>query len=243
MKIFAMGGGENGWNGTVYNMEVFDKEIVRLSGKRNPVLLFIGFSAIIEEEYFEVIKANFEKLGCLCNHLTKNDCRKGHAEIMINDADIIYVGGGNTNKLMRAIRRFKIDNMLSDVDCRDKVFCGVSAGAICWCSFGNSIKLDNMGQKTTFRIRGIGFINLLFCPHILRDPFRKKDVEKMVLRTKGVNGIALDNAALEIIDDKYRIFFIKGEKSAAFKLTARSGEVVWSELSNHEFLDINSLIN
>lgn len=243
MKIFAMGGGENGWNGSVYNMEKFDREIIKLSKKSRPILLFIGFAANVEEVYFEVIENNFSRLGCVCKHLTRNDCKQGLAEKKIKDADIIYVGGGNTNKLMRTMRRFHLDTILSNNYCEDKVLCGVSAGAICWCTFGNAVKRDKMGEKTTYRVPGIGLINILYCPHIIRDPFRKSGLEKMLSKTKGVNAIALDNAALEIVDGKYRILFIDNEESTAFKVVVRKKEIVWIKLSDNGFQNIETLID
>lgn len=243
MKIFAMGGGENGWNGSIYNMEMFDKEIIKLSGKSHPVLLFIGFAAMVEEVYFEVIDYNFRRLGCNCGHLTRDDCKMGLAEMKIKAADIIYVGGGNTNRLMRALKKYHIDTLLSSGYCKNKVLCGVSAGAICWCSFGNAVKRDRMAQKTTYRAHGIGLVNIMYCPHIIRDPFRKRGLEKMLYRTKGVNGIALDNAALEIINGKYRILFLDNEESIAFKVVADKTEVVWIKLSDMYFHDIHELIN
>ena len=59
-------------------------------------------------------------------------------EEKINWADIIYVGGGNTLRLMTLLRRHKIDVLLKQAAKQNKVLCGVSAGAICWCNFGNS---------------------------------------------------------------------------------------------------------
>ena len=43
-KIVAIGGGENGHGNRPYETEKIDKEIVRISNKNNPKLLFIGFA-------------------------------------------------------------------------------------------------------------------------------------------------------------------------------------------------------
>ena len=44
MNILAMGGGENGRPGKPYEVKVFDEEIVKMTGKKNPNLLFIAFT-------------------------------------------------------------------------------------------------------------------------------------------------------------------------------------------------------
>ena len=56
----------------------------------------------------------------------------------IERADVIYVGGGNTLKMMRRWRRLGVDTLLRDAYTRGAVLCGVSAGAICWFDSGHS---------------------------------------------------------------------------------------------------------
>ena len=43
-----------------------------------------------------------------------------------------------TPKLMRLFRKYGIDKTLIEAYNDDKVLCGVSAGGICWCDWGNS---------------------------------------------------------------------------------------------------------
>ena len=44
MRIVAIGGGENGRPGTAYETGPFDREILSLTGKRDPAFLFIGLA-------------------------------------------------------------------------------------------------------------------------------------------------------------------------------------------------------
>ena len=44
MKILAMGGGENGRPGKPYEIKMFDEEIVKMTGRKNPNFLFIAFT-------------------------------------------------------------------------------------------------------------------------------------------------------------------------------------------------------
>ena len=59
---------------------------------------------------------------------------------------IIYVGGGNTLKMMRRWRRLGVDDLLRSAHSRGAVLCGVSAGAICWFDSGSQ-RLDVLLQS------------------------------------------------------------------------------------------------
>ena len=104
-----MGGGENGRPGKPYEVKKFDEKVVELTGKESPNLLFIAFtqkSAEGAENYYNVINKNFSNLGCKCEHLREKDLQDMKiVKEKINNADIIYVGGGNTLRLMNILRK------------------------------------------------------------------------------------------------------------------------------------------
>jgi len=208
-KIVAIGGGENGRPGTKYETGPFDKRIVSLTGKNQPTFLFIGLANKFADSYFAVMDGIYNgKYGCKTEYLTENDIKVPEiSSLKIASADIIYVGGGNTLRLMNLLRKYKIDKMLKDAYSSDKVLCGVSAGAICWCDFGNSEsrKLTS-GSKQTIKIKGLGLIHILFCPHFNEGEKRKNDLPRMMKSTYKIPAVALDNGtALEILDRKFRI--------------------------------------
>jgi len=65
MKIVAIGGGEIGRPGFPVETTKIDKEIIALTGKKNPRLLFIPTASSDSESYYEVVKKHFGKrLGC-----------------------------------------------------------------------------------------------------------------------------------------------------------------------------------
>jgi dipeptidase E len=53
-------------------------------------------------------------------------------------ADIIYVGGGNTLKMMTLRRKLGVDKALQQALKKDIILSGLSAGSICWFDYGNS---------------------------------------------------------------------------------------------------------
>lgn len=117
-KIVCIGGGEipRNKNGNIlpYETEEIDKEIVKLSGKENSKLLFIGTASSHSEEYFNVIKDIYTKLGCIVSNLDiiNNNFDTEMLENIIFDTDIIYVGGGNTRFMLEKWRECGLDKIL-----------------------------------------------------------------------------------------------------------------------------------
>ena len=219
-KIVAIGGGENGREGYPYETKEIDESIVRLTNKSNPNFLFIGLaSGKFEESYFNVMHKIYEKLGCKTDILRlKELSNRKIVHEKISKADIIYVGGGNTLKLMTLLRKYGIDKLLKEAYKEEKVLCGVSAGGICWSNYGNSdSRKFTSDSKQLIKVRGLGLIDILFCPHYNIEPHRQIDLERMMKTTYKMPAIALENGvALEIVDKKYR-FIQSIPNSRAYK--------------------------
>lgn len=121
-KIVAIGGGHNGrikedGTCTPYETEPMDKEIVKLTNKENPNFLFLAHSQETEkaqEEYFETMERIYgKKFGCKCKHLKSKDLyNKTQAEEMVEWADIIYEGGGNTLDMIKLWKETGFDKVL-----------------------------------------------------------------------------------------------------------------------------------
>ena len=212
MRIVAIGGGEIGRPGTKVETTKIDKEIIKLTGKKHLKLLFLSTASNDSESYFEVVKKHFEKrLKCKVDvlYLTKNS---GNVENKILSSDIIYVGGGNTLKMMKIWRKLKIDKILRKAGEKDIVLSGVSAGSMCWFKAGlsDSRKMNNP-KAPYIKVNCLGFIPFLHCPHYA-EKGRKPGLKKLMKKTSG-KALALDNcAAMEIIDNKFRI--ISSKKNA-----------------------------
>ncbi len=127
---------------------------------------------------------------------------------MIAAADIVYVGGGNTLRMMKLWRRRGVDRMLMKAAADGTVLAGVSAGAICWCTAGVSDSRSFNAHDGTWpyiAVRGLGLINVLLSPHHDGDPGRGNGLRRLV-RTKRLVGVGLDDcAALELVDERFRI--------------------------------------
>lgn len=246
-KIIAIGGGENGRPGYEYETELIDKEIIRLTGKDKCNVLFIPTASNDSDGYTACMNNIFEnKLGCSMTtlELTKKDYSNSDLREMILNTDAIYVGGGNTQKMITIWKEKGIDKLLHEAYENGVVLSGLSAGSICWFKYGDSdsLKFED-GSTELIRVEGINLINALHCPHYNTEINRKESL-KEIMKTTDTVAIALDNcAALEIVDDKYRIITSNNE--------ANGYRTYWKDGIYHEeviektdeFVNIDKLLN
>ncbi|MAE10799.1 MAG: peptidase E [Dehalococcoidales bacterium] len=226
-KIVAIGGGETGKPGYPVETPETNREIIRLSGKPIPRLLFIPTATSGSELYCSVIKSHFGgRLGCDMDilYLLDNSPPRREIEEKILSSDIIYVGGGNTLKMMIAWRKQGGDKVLEEAYMRGIVLSGLSAGAICWFkqSSSDSRKYTNP-EAGLIKVSGLNFINALCFPHYHTEEARKPHLRELIKKTPGT-AIAIDNCcAIEIVDDGYRIISSKSN-AGAYKVYFSKGE-------------------
>lgn len=226
LKIVAIGGGEIGRPGFPIETTQIDKEIIRLTGKNKPRLLFIPTASSDSETYYEVVQKYFgKKLGCKVDvlYLTKQKLSKKVLQQKILNTDIIYVGGGNTLKMMNIWRRLGVDKLIKQASRKGIVLSGVSAGSICWFKNGCSdSRKFTSGSTKAIKVAGLELINALHCPHYDFEKNRKNDLKNIMKKTTGV-AIALDNCcAIEIVDKNYRILCSK-KNAKAYKCYWKNG--------------------
>ncbi len=126
-KIVAIGGGEIRTAGTL----AIDLVIIRLSNKKNPSFLFIPTASSDNEAYWNHIDHYYgKKLGCKTEVLyllkSRADINSSHQKILA--ADIIYVGGSNTLKMMNLWRKLGVDKWLKSAWERGVVCAGSARG-------------------------------------------------------------------------------------------------------------------
>lgn len=163
--IIAIGGGEVSQNQT-YEI---DKFIVESSKKENPNFLFIPTASKDAEAYIEVINNLYENLGCTTDtlYLSNVEVNKEEVNQKIENADIIYVGGGNTSYMMEVWRQYSVDKALIRAYTSGKVLSGLSAGSICWFIAGHSDSefIEDVERPKHKWVKGLGIIPYLHCPH------------------------------------------------------------------------------
>ena len=216
-KLVCIGGGEipRYKNGVFlpYETKEIDEEIVKLSNKEHPKFLFISIASSHPEEYFEGIKKVYEELGCIVKHL---DTNKTHNELEkeILNADIIYIGGGNTRHLVEELKDKELDKILIKAYDSGIVCSGLSAGSYCWFKYNYDL------------IEGMNVINAVNCVHYDQKNEMSKNKFYNVVKEKNIIGYAIDNqVALEFIDDDIKVIKSNDTKNA-YRISSIDGKIV-----------------
>ena len=127
---------------------------------------------------------------------------------------------------------------------RGIVLAGLSAGAICWFHYGSSdSRKFSADTDKLIKVTGLNFVDILLCPHYDTEPARQRTLPRMV-RSAPYVAVALDNcAALEIVDDSYRIILSK-PTARAYKAYWEGGEYTIQALPPTDtFLRLSSLMS
>jgi len=240
MKNFVgIGGGEIiGWNfktkdsnQLLYETKEIDEYIVSLSQKKNPKLLFIGTASKENPIYFNAFKNIYEKVGCDVEELklfdeTENEMpliktRIDEIRQKILSVNVIYIGGGNTKRMLNKWSEFGIGQMLVEAYENGIIVSGFSAG--CYSFFKYNYEL----------IEGLGIINAIICVHYNEKSEEKKNQFLNTIKEKNLPGITLDNGtAIHYFDNKFKI--IKSIKEArAYKIICENGDFVKEELNEN----------
>ncbi len=207
----AIGGGEIGRPGYPVETMELDAEVVRLTGKRRPRVVFLPTATHDDPVYVATVDEHYgQRLGCHVEALRLFDRSRSTTEIerTIAAADIVYVGGGNTLRMMKLWRRRGVDRLLVRAAGAGTVLTGVSAGAICWCAAGVSDSRSYTTRDDSWpyiAVRALGLVDVLLSPHHDTEPGRHDCLRRLVKRTRLV-GLGLDDCtALQVLDDRYRI--------------------------------------
>jgi len=218
-RIVAIGGGE------LNTTHSINKYIIDLAKKKNPHFLFIGTASHDSESYIACIRSEFENLGCVVNALclTSENYTDEQINSLLNQADIIYVGGGDTAFMMDIWKKYGLPEKLKRIyEADSAVLSGISAGAMCWFNCGHS------DSEVFAKSGGYGWIkNLLcllpyaFCPHYNE---RKECVDKMVSELD-LPIFALENN-VALVEDGGQISFVSSDNSSkAYLLKQADGRL------------------
>jgi dipeptidase E len=232
--VVAIGGGELRLKETLS----IDKKIVELSNKMNPRALFIPTASGEPDGYIEAFNLIYgTELGCstdVLKILTETPTGTKIKDKILS-ADIIYVGGGNTAKMMETWKSKHIDTYLVEAYNKGIILSGLSAGSICWFEYGHSDSfMEETGEYSV--VKGLGILPGLHCPHYNERP----EFDKL-MASQEVPALAIDNnCAVVFQDSHYRV--IKSVDSAnAYIFTSNNCSVSKRVLNNIEFEPMENL--
>ena len=222
-------------NGDIAKRETLaiDQDIVRRCGDRPRNALFVPTASRDAPSYTRAfIDLYGRELGCDVRTLEVFDERsRGSEKELLRWATIIYVGGGNTDLLMAMWRAYGIDEMMREVQDEEKVFCGMSAGAICWFDSGFAMAGTAGPQDRTpryGRVAGLGFIPGMYAPHI-ESELRMLALTRHVATTGEPAYAAMDRTAIYYAAESMEFVACSAGQSI-FRLTAEAESVRITEL-------------
>jgi dipeptidase E len=250
-KIVALGGGVfMGKNDNIWppEMRPIHKEIIALTNKKRPRVLYIPTAADDSEKRITGFQKNYEEMGCVVEtlRLVNEHPTKEEIKAKIETADAIFVTGGKTFRMLAKWKRLGIDTMLKQAYQKGTVMSGFSAGAICWFSYGCSDSFSDspvVAKRKPFKITALGIFDALLCPHYDSEPVRQPALKKIMKRTPGQVAIVLDEfAAIEIIDGKYRFLTAKPTAKARRAYWYKGKYSVEEIKQTKEFQDLKQLL-
>lgn len=239
-KIVAIGGGEI----SLHETWQIDQFIVRFSGVLRPRVLFIPTASNDSEGYIATMKKVYgEQLGCEVDTLLLVKEKMCDIEIKqkILSAHIIYVGGGDTVKMLKVWRDNNVDFYLKQAYEQNTVLCGLSAGSICWFQKGHS-ESDSVynpdGWWDNQQPIGLGLIPAIHCPHYNERGHEQFD---KMLKQETIPGIGIENNCAIVIKDNYYKVVKSHLVSKAYLLHKQNGMLNKTELTTREFVPIKDL--
>ena len=196
--IVALGGGrfDNG------EMRSVAQEIIRMSGRQNPKVLFLPTAGFDDMNGDEAIRDTFLSLGCTFEPLLLTDetLSREQIENTILSCDIVYAGGGNLQFLMDTWTRTGAADALRKAFDKGIVLSGLSSGAMCWFAGG----YDDCGPDHSFVfLPCLGLLPHIYCPHFISEVWQKFGTR---IRETDECGIGVeDGAALVWRDGAYSV--------------------------------------
>lgn len=219
-RVVAISGGD------LNSTKPLNLHAIKLSGKTDPHVLFVGTASGDADGYIASIEKEYESLGCQVKSLCLVTKLYRHEDIdnLLSWADIIYVGGGDTISMMRVWKQHGLDEKLKGIYRNDAaVLTGLSAGAICWFNCGYSDSESCHGNEDCHYCWADGMLNFFdyaFCPHYNEDGRKSFDSK---LKEKNLAGLAMENDTA-FVEDNGNQYFIKSNSSAkAFEIRYRNG--------------------
>jgi peptidase E len=185
--IVAMGGGA--FADEPANPQLHDY-ILGLTGKEDPRVLFIptatGDSDALIVRFYQIFTAK----PCRPSHLALIMHPPADMDALIMAQDVIYVGGGNTAVMLAAWRAHGLDSSLEKAFAAGgKVFCGGSAGGICWHQGGTT---DSFSKDLSALTNGLAWVPGYFSPHYDAEQKRRPRTHAMVASGELPDCIAAD---------------------------------------------------
>ncbi len=190
-RLIAIGGG-----GFTHQADpAMEDFILSQSGCVRPRIGFIGTASDNDPVKIDRFYARFAGLSNTLTHLdlgSNAHDTAGWAEAL----DIIYVGGGNTLRLLEQWRLSGLDQVLMQAARQGTLLAGVSAGAVAWFDYA----LSDAGGQGLQPVAGLGLVAGSCCPHYDTELARPPAFAAAIAQGHLPNGIASDDGVAVLLN-------------------------------------------
>jgi len=158
----------------------------------------IGYIATANGYEATAIARFHQRFGPHCAHTTAMPpgMQGAPAAKWLQSLNAVFVGGGNTARLLAHWRKTSLDRLLRDAAGQGLLLAGVSAGAMVWFEAGLS---DTLGAGLA-PLAGLGLFRGSFCPHYSSEPQRQPAFHAAIASGQLPRGLALDDGTALLLD-------------------------------------------
>jgi dipeptidase E len=200
----------------------------RVSGRRANAL-FIPTASHDSLPYFNSFRKTYTsdyniKVDVALLTKSETSLEKIHSKILL--ADMLYIGGGDTNFMLETWAKLGVDKMIRAAYERGVILAGLSAGANCWFSeyYSDSFIIEGISNQYVI-LKGLGYINALVTPHY---NIRHAYFDSLLLELKKSAYAIEDNCAIIFKNEMFSDVISGGGK--AFKIEIEKNALIRKEL-------------
>ena len=225
-RIIAIGGGEIR-NKTTLEIDRYVATLAKEhAGDKRANALFIGTASHDSMPYFNSFRKTYTSVFDIKAEvalMVYGEMDKQRIMDKINNADCIYIGGGDTVFMLEKWQELGITQHIVNAYEQGKIICGLSAGAICWFKDMYTDYEIMQGKSADYVLKkGLNIIDGCMCPH-----FDEREKDFMNALKSGVVDSCYcveNNCAIEFVDGKFTKSISAGGKAYLVKLNGDTVE-------------------
>lgn len=192
--IVAIGGGEIKNKTTLKIDGYVAQKAKEHAGDKRANALFIGTASHDSMPYFNSFRKTYTSVYDIKAEvalIVYGEMNLEHISQKIQNADCIYIGGGDTVFMLEKWRETGLDKLIIDAYNNGTIIAGLSAGAICWFKDMYTDYEIMRGQSSNYVLKkGLGILDGTMCPHFDE---REEDFFKAVKENNIPKAYAVEN--------------------------------------------------
>jgi peptidase E len=206
---------------------LLDDYILSQARSPRPKVCFIPTASADSDNFCLRFYQAFAGRNCVPTDLALFKRKVEDLRSFLLEQDVIYVSGGNTANMLSVWRVHGVDRILAEARERGAIFCGVSAGSLCWFECGVT---DSFGPKLAALWDGMAFVKGSNCPHYDGEVQRRPTYHRLVDEGMPAGYAADDGCALHFVGDRLERIVSSRREAGAYRVEKKDGEVVETRL-------------